>query len=174
MNLVVDRSKCIFSWLLFQYPIKKQQNIKLFQFSLSPKLNNVTITATIPSSGYAPGQVIPLELMINNKSNRDISNFRIVLNKVSVYNKNNKKKFADVQNMIDGDFHVFFFFFFQRFLIILIRPESRVNSISYFCLNYSLMDVRQMHAINIFHKLSYHQCRQLISSQVKFYTSHTN
>lgn len=46
------------------------------------KLNNVTITAAIPSSGYAPGQVISIDMGVNNKSNCDIANFRIVLNKV--------------------------------------------------------------------------------------------
>lgn len=46
-------------------------------------LNNVQITATIPSSGYAPGQKIPLEIDVNNKSIKNISEFKIELNKVS-------------------------------------------------------------------------------------------
>lgn len=49
-------------------------------------LNNVLITATIPTSGYAPGQLIPLEININNKSNKNILEFKVELNKVSVGN----------------------------------------------------------------------------------------
>lgn len=65
-----------------QCPIQKQQTIKFFQL-LSMKLNNLTITATIPTSGYAPGQMITIDLGVNNKSNCDITNFKIVLNKVT-------------------------------------------------------------------------------------------
>lgn len=46
-------------------------------------LNNVQITATIPTSGYAPGQKIPLEIDVNNKSIKNISELKIELNKVS-------------------------------------------------------------------------------------------
>ena len=46
-------------------------------------LNNVQINATIPTSGYAPGQKIPLEIDVNNKSIKNISEFKIELNKGS-------------------------------------------------------------------------------------------
>lgn len=48
-------------------------------------LNNVEITATIPTSGYAPGQTIPLQIEVNNKSNKNISEFKVELNKVSLF-----------------------------------------------------------------------------------------
>lgn len=47
-------------------------------------LNNVVIAASMPTSGYAPGQVIPLQIDVNNKSNKNISEFKVELNKVSV------------------------------------------------------------------------------------------
>lgn len=46
-------------------------------------LNNVVIAASMPTSGYAPGQVIPLQIDVNNKSNKHISEFKVELNKVS-------------------------------------------------------------------------------------------
>lgn len=67
----------------FKVPTKKHQCVKFFGL-LSLKLNNVTITATMPTSGYAPGQVIPLQIDVNNKSSRNISEFKIELNKVSL------------------------------------------------------------------------------------------
>lgn len=70
------------SFSLFKVPTTKQQCVKFFGL-LSLKLNNVTITATMPTSCYAPGQVIPLQIDVNNKSNRNISEFKIELNKVS-------------------------------------------------------------------------------------------
>lgn len=49
-------------------------------------LNNVSITATVPTSGYAPGQVISLQIDVNNKSNKNILEFKVELNKVSFDN----------------------------------------------------------------------------------------
>lgn len=49
-------------------------------------LNNISITATVPTSGYAPGQVIPLQIDVNNKSNKNILEFKVELNKVRLDN----------------------------------------------------------------------------------------
>lgn len=43
------------------------------------KLNRLTITASLPTSGYAPGQAIPLQLDVQNKSDRNVSEFKIEL-----------------------------------------------------------------------------------------------
>lgn len=64
-----------------QFASIKQRNIKFFRF-LMPKLNQLTITATIPTSGYAPGQAIPLQLDVQNKSDRNVTEFKIELIKV--------------------------------------------------------------------------------------------
>lgn len=45
-------------------------------------LDNVFITATIPYNGFAPGQVIPLQIDVDNKSNKNISEFKVDLIKV--------------------------------------------------------------------------------------------
>lgn len=66
-----------------QSPTKKQQCVKFFRLP-SLMLDNVSVNATIPSSGYAPGQVIPLHIDINNKSSKHILEFKVELNKVSV------------------------------------------------------------------------------------------
>lgn len=41
------------------------------------------IAATVPTSGYAPGQAINVQIDVNNKSTKNISEFKIELNKVS-------------------------------------------------------------------------------------------
>lgn len=46
-------------------------------------LNNVVIAATVGNSGYTPGQAIPVQIDVNNKSAKNISEFKIELNKVS-------------------------------------------------------------------------------------------
>lgn len=56
--------------------------MKFFRL-LSLTLNNVVIAASVPTSGYAPGQSIPVQIDINNKSTKNISEFKIELNKVS-------------------------------------------------------------------------------------------
>lgn len=43
------------------------------------KLNQLIITASIPTSGYAPGQAIPLQLDVQNKSDRNATEFKIEL-----------------------------------------------------------------------------------------------
>lgn len=65
-----------------QSPTKKQQSLKFFRFP-SLKMDNVSITASIPTSGYAPGQVIPLQIDVSNGSNKCITEFKVELNKVS-------------------------------------------------------------------------------------------
>lgn len=65
-----------------QSPTKKQQSVKFFRL-LSLTLNNVVIAATVPTSGYASGQSIPVQIDVNNKSAKNISEFKIELNKVS-------------------------------------------------------------------------------------------
>ncbi|XP_031632114.1 arrestin domain-containing protein 2-like [Contarinia nasturtii] len=69
---------------LFQSPTKKQQCVKFFRF-LSMTLDNVSVTATIKHNGYAPGQMIPLQIDVDNKSNKNILEFKVELNKVFVY-----------------------------------------------------------------------------------------
>lgn len=66
-----------------QSPTKKQQCVKFLRLP-SLTLDNVSVNAMIPSSGYAPGQVIPVHIDVNNKSNKNILEFKVELNKVSV------------------------------------------------------------------------------------------
>lgn len=62
--------------------MKKQQCLKFFRLqSLSRDI--VSITASIPTSGFAPGQIIPLEIDVNNTSDRNIFGFKVELIKVS-------------------------------------------------------------------------------------------
>lgn len=84
MNEISNKNlRSLTSLLPFKVPTTKQQCVNFFGL-LSLKLNNVTITATMPTSGYAPGQVIPLQIDVNNRSGRNISEFKIELNKVSL------------------------------------------------------------------------------------------
>lgn len=46
--------------------------------------NQIQIIARTPVRGYIPGQIIPLEIEINNQSNVEISKFTIELIKVSI------------------------------------------------------------------------------------------
>lgn len=77
-----------------QFATTKQRNIKFFRF-LMLKLNQLTLTASIPTSGYAPGQAIPLQLDVQNKSDRNVSEFRFDLIKAitcfDTIQKNRKK-----------------------------------------------------------------------------------
>lgn len=45
-------------------------------------MNQLTVTAKIPTTGYAPGQAISLQLDVNNQSDRDIIEFNIDLIKI--------------------------------------------------------------------------------------------
>lgn len=43
------------------------------------KLDQLTVTAQLATSGFAPGQAIPLQLDVQNKSERHVSAFKIEL-----------------------------------------------------------------------------------------------
>lgn len=71
------------------------------------KLDQLTITASIPTSGYAPGQAIPLQLDVQNKSDRNVLEFKIELIKAitcfdSIQKNRKKYKKLLVTVLTDG------------------------------------------------------------------------
>lgn len=95
----------------------------------SLSLDNVSVNVMIPSSGYAPGQVIPLCIDVNNKSNKHILEFKVELNKVSVCNlhKNLFKSIAAMIEIIYSNCAMFFFTLHLKVLVYndLIRKQSK-------------------------------------------------
>lgn len=150
------------------------------------KLNNLSITATIPTSGYAPGQAIKLQLDVVNKSCHNISEFKVELNKVSTirlkwifylhYLSNMSKIFNLQLSIFQETFQLNWFIDLSilRFLCTQIKRKSIQKNINYNWPLYLLMDAWQTRANHKCQKSLCHRCRQPMLFPVKYYISHTN
>lgn len=58
------------------------------------KSNPLAIIASVPSGGYTPGQIINVQIEVNNQSDQLVSNFTVQLIKVSRVSKNQFDTFS--------------------------------------------------------------------------------